>query len=572
MKTAKKALALFLVLVMGLSLVPAAAFAEKPVYKVVAVGDSTCVGLGLNDYGVYTLTDSTTSQTNSYPYASAYNKGFLDYGSKDAYPARLSRYLQEKMPDREVQFTNLGIAGARANDILAIIDPEYEPDETGRDFMTYVYSMLESVCAEPLTGLDMHTLFVQEIESADLITLDCVMNSFTAELFDRFGALMSGDPELAALYPETPADLADKVCPGAKKLIDGFAVSFKNTVRSVLPENIVTSAADILMYCYLDFCVNFSLLVDKIREINPDAKMLVGGGYSPLNFLKLQYNGAVIDVGSLCSAFMGIVNAYMTGVAPQRDEYTFIDIPLNIETFRDYVAKADTVWDLSPTFLNRLIDDSFGLDHSSIATPLCTRGRAEAVERGLDITDYYPIYPDLMYGYYEDVRQNGENAGEVNKILVGLFNRAFDLMINSMKMTTIDLEAAMEGISSSGGNVYTVLLKYVDRDFDELTPAEQTEIFIACMEEPREGIMAHFSYDGCALKYELAVKALEKGGNKLMQTENILDSARQNVKNGILSSLTSVLKNVLASIDFADFFASIAENIHQFFVRLLPTC
>lgn len=565
MKTAKKALALIIALVMCVSLVPAAALADKPVYKVVAVGDSTSVGLGLDDYGIYTLTESTTSPTKSYPYASVYGKGFLDYGSKDAYPARLSRYLQEKMPDREVQFTNLGISGARANDILAIIDPEYELDETGRDFMTYVYSMLESVCAEPLTGLDMHTLFVQEIESADLITLDCVMNSFTGELFDRFGALMSDDPELAALYPEKISDLADKVSPGAKKLIDGFIENFKNTTGLALPQNIATSAADILTYCYLDFCVNFSLLVDEIREINPDAKILVGGGYSPLGFLKLSYKGIEIESGSLCSAFMGLVNAYMAGVAPQRNEYTFINIPLDIETFHDYVAKADSVWDLSPVFLKRLIDDSFGIDHSSIATPLCTRGRAEAKALGYDISAYYPIYPDMMYEYYDDVRQNGENAGEVNKIIVGLFNRAFDLMINSMKMTTIDLEGAMEAMSSSSGNLYTVLLKYVDRDFDELTPAEQAEIFIACMEDPREGIMAHFSYEGCALKYELAVKALEEELPPSYYSLDIGYGIKRDFESGILNTIMSAIRNIFARIDFSGFFSAISTKLAQVF-------
>ena len=557
---------------MCLSLVPAAAFADKPVYKVVAVGDSTCVGVGLDDFGVYTLTDATTSLGECYYYTGTYGLGLLDYGSKDAYPARLARYLQEKMPDRKVQFTNLGISGIRANEILAIIDPTYELDQTGKDAMRYFKHMLEPVCCEPLTGLDLTTLFNQEIKSADLITLDCVMNSFTDCLISRVTSIMSGDPEEIELYSDSVSDIADRVSPGAKKLIDGFVESFKKSTGLVLPQNTATQVTDALAYSYLDFCVNFSLLVDKIRELNPDAKLLVGGGYSPLNFLKLQYNGAVIDVGSLCSAFMGIVNAYMTGVAPQRDEYTFLDIPLNIETFRDYMAKADSVWDFSPMFLNRLIDDSFGTDHGSIATPLCTRARAEAKAQGLDITDYYPIYPAMMFDYYEDVRQNGENAGEVNKIIVGLFNRAFDLMINSMKMTAIDVEAGLEVLSYPKVNTYAVLLKYVDKNFDELTPAEQTEIFMSVVLQPRDGMMLHFSYDGCALKYELAVKALEEGGNKLMQTENILDSARQNVKNGILSSLTSVLKNVLASIDFADFFASIAENIHQFFVRLLPTC
>ena len=565
MKRFKKILAFFLVLALCLSLVPAAAFADKPVYKIVAVGDSTCVGLGLDDFGMYKMRDCISSPIpeETLWYYFVYDKGFLDYGSKDAYPARLARYLAEKMPEADVQYTNLGISGIRADEILQILDPIYELDPAGEYTYNECITLLEPLCSLPLTGLGLRELFTEEIKSADLITLDCVMNSFTYYLGERMSALMSGDPELMEQYSQSPADLAAKLVPEAKQCIDRFAAGFKSAVRTVLPENIVTGAIDALTYCYMDFCTCFSLLVEKIRELNPDAKLLVGGAYNPLHDMKLEYMGLTLDAGPLLSSFFGLVNEYIAGLAPQRDEYSFINIPFDIETTRDVLRRADTVWDLPTVSLNRMIDVLFGDNHSLLATPLCTRARAEAVAQGIDISEYTSIWPDMMFGYYEDVRQNGASAAEMNKLIVGLFNKVFDLILGCMKMDTMDAQGALAGMNE---DYHTVLLRYMDTPFEELSPAEQTEIFVSVCMKLREGMAVHFSADGCKEKFELAAQALEEPRSSGSYVGSLLDGVRENALAGLRSSLQDTLHKLFARIDLPALLSGLRDRIAQFFI------
>ena len=90
----KRAIAFILTLALCAGLMNGFAFAqEKETFKVVNLGDSTSVGQALDDYGAF-----GRSGMNSYsdPYAAYYDLGFLTDGSRDAYPAQLARYIQEK--------------------------------------------------------------------------------------------------------------------------------------------------------------------------------------------------------------------------------------------------------------------------------------------------------------------------------------------------------------------------------------------------------------------------------------------------------------------------------------------
>ena len=564
MKTAKKALALFLTLVMCLSLVPAAAFADKPVYKVVAVGDSTCIGLGLNDYGVYKICDYITSENEVIPYSSAFNHGFLEYGSAKAYPALLADYLAEKLKDRKVEFINLGISGIRCDEILEIIEPGGRLDTTGQSNMDEYRNVLA-----PAYGLDeegLTGLFRREIKSADLITLDSVMNNFTGYMTSRIDAILSGDAERIEEYGDSLSDLAELVQPGARQLMYSMSEVLMNILRDKMTDSELSDLIYAVTYCYYDFCLHFSQLVRKIRELNPTARMLVGGAYVPFNGMSLYANGTELPMDKITLALKGILDTYITAIAPERNEYSFIDVPDDVQTFREYMASFDSVWELPEVFLMRIVDSLFGDNHMELAVPLCTRARAEAAKLDLTIR---PIYPVDIIEAFDDVRENGEDADIINVLLTDQFGRFIDLILMGAKINSIDLETLLDSLSIYS---FGTILSLMDVPDEELTEADTTKLFIAACTGIRDGIAAHFSEQGCYQKYEAAVKAYESGMTAEGSSANVIRDMGHSAADAAWVILKPSVMEKLASIDFADFFASIAENVRQFFISLLPAC
>ena len=589
MKTAKKALALFLTLVMCLSLVPAAAFADKPVYKVVAVGDSTCVGLGLNDYGVYSITDhiikTATSHTGC---SSALNFGFWTYGSEKAYPALLADYLAEKMPEYNVKFSNLGISGIRANEILCLINGETETDYAGQGMLDKCYDWIDVWAGRPKTGIRITPLFNREIKSADLITLDCAMNSFTGVLTGRLLDILYNDLESLAEYGDlkySHEDFLRILAPVADELSEENVLGAVEKLGGLM-SNIsgAITPVDIIEECFCDFCVNFSKLVQKLRELNPTAKILVCGTYNPFYDLSMEFNGVEFDFGSLVSSYLGLADLYMSKLAAERDEYLFVDLPDNVETIREVMAKAGDVWGVSPVFLSRLIDSMYSEYPEQVALPLLEKVRIEADARGVDLKGYVShftskysdsdlILPSVVDAAFADVRENGDAAEAANRVIVDVYSRYFNLIIGCMDLKKLD---AVGWLLSKDIGCHELLYSLMDKSPDELTDTEKTELFCVCNEKLREGMGAHFSEDGCRLKFELARDVLEADAEDSGVSDRIIGEikteAKQSVDNSIQGSLVGILKNVLAKIDVTAFFANISQDIRQFFVKLVPTC
>jgi len=510
LKTSKRILSVLLVLAMCVSLLASFASAEetgeKPVYKVVSIGDSTCVGHGLPDFGAHSMVTYLTSPEYSlYPWG--YEYGFLDCRSDSAYTVLLCDYLQEKLPDYKVEHTNLGISGLRAQEIRAILDTDFEGDYlTQRKFTdTNILGALKYYYDLSAWDNDLHTLFVEEIKSADLITLDCIMNSFTDYLSSRALAVLEQDEEKMTKYDDSVSDIADELMPGAKALIDIIAEDFVRAYGDKLPDEIVTGLVDTAVYCLSDLCISFSKLVSIIRDLNPAARILVGGAYNPVDGMSIVYSGVRIDAGHILSALADFVNTYITNIEPNRLYYTFIDCPEDIETGRAYLASLDSCEQLPVETLNRYIDEIFGYDHSALATPLCNTAQKIAAEKGmLEGTHFSDIWPADVASYFADVRENGENAGNQSKVFVEAFGNVIDLIIQSMHVRSVDIDDAMEAFSAE---FYSTMLKYSDKSFDELTDAEKVEIFVVSEKEFCFGFCAHFSEKGCQQKYIAAVRA-----------------------------------------------------------------
>lgn len=540
--------------------------AEKQAYKVVAIGDSTSNGFGHNDYGLYAKHDYMLTKdglADSYLSMWGYGFGFLDTGSKDAYPYRLSQYIQEQHPEYDVQFTNLGISGIRNTEIRAIIDSDYDGDSYTETYLNNTIYYLET--AFDIESL--HDLFVEEIKSADLITIDAVMNSFTDYLQSRlseidFSMAENGDNaesevvnEKVYRYNDSLADVIGQISPEMDALIKPVVAAFSNAFGDVLTKNQLTVATDAIVYACASCFVNFTELVKLVRELNPDARILVSGGYNAVPGKSFVYGDMKINVNELLNVLNGALDAYITGIDPNRFYYSFIDVPEGIETFSEYIASADTMWDFDPDFLRELIDDIFGTSHI-VATPLCVEARAEGTARGLDISAYYPLYSDSLYAILENVREKGDEAPEMDRILADKFEKYISYIIPGANATELDVDTAIEAASNAR---YMDILDMMDTPVEELSTEQLTRLYFLQLLVIKGGIGAHFSFKGCDQKYAAALKAYNSKLPAAFDLGNVNSDIARNAATGIFGAIKIPLLQKLHSI---------LDSIMEFFRNL----
>lgn len=477
---------------------PAASAAEENVFKIVNVGDSTSVGHGLNDFGVYSFGDYITEKDGGYIDRVQYRDlGFLQSASGDSYVSLLAGYFREQMPETDVQLVNLGISGMRAAEFRYLLNPPAPVDGYTAD---YIENEIIPALSDIYGIEDIHGLYKKEIEAADLITVDAVMNTFTYYFFKRMNAGQEdpiAEDELSELLYDRP-------------VLQSFVRSVRTTLLGIIGENsdaqFAVRLVDSVCYCMASTFIHFDGLIGDIRALNPDARILVGGAYNPFRGLTGYYDRFAFDLGTLFDAVVALMDTYLRNNCPARKEYTFFDVPDEIETVRDYMRQFETVWDIPSDTLARIIDSLFSDNHSMLTTPLCTYIRALAAERGIEIGEYNSIYPRMVVKAFEQVRTDKEAADEMTLLVVEYFEKYMALLLDGLKLRTLDLTAMEYAFS---GNSYMELFRIMETPFEEMDSKQQTLAFLIAEKDIRNAAAAHFSVEGCRQKFEAAKAQLE---------------------------------------------------------------
>ena len=298
-KTKKRLISLMLVLTMAVGLLGVNVFAfEAPaqaetVYETYTVlGDSIPTG-----YGIVKDADGK--------YWSPHGK----YVS-NSYPAIVEQELGVK------NFNIQCRSGFRTVEALRMIDPsvvdEWTEDELAfSDFMLkYLDQMDETEIAE------LQAVAYDQIKNSDLITINLANNDILSyssmkstmealngtgntSLFVALGALATQANEAGGLGELIGTLLNNGVTIGflGQYMLEGFQM----------------------------YMQNWNKLIAKIREINPDAKILAIGMYNPFTTLKLT-DASLLEIGRLMDPMIQMVNAYISMGSEMKDEYTYVDV------------------------------------------------------------------------------------------------------------------------------------------------------------------------------------------------------------------------------------------------------
>ena len=627
MKTAKKSLALLLALLMCLSLFSTMAFAEdaKTEYTLVCIGDSTSQGYFLEDY-----VDE--------------DSGAYDNSSKDSYPFLLQQYIQNKLGDSyDVKLRNMTFTGMRTDELRGILDPSFleiakaknggngdkfftdhysgmneyfyddtpdpltlarfaedRPDVSG---CTTIYNMLKlkgyvDYDVKDVTDKNAaNVAFTESIKKADCITLDTTMNNFGTYLCSRLMAIVGmGDKSeysesIEELGPGLDIDVA-KVEAKAKELIAQYLPEDLG-----LPEGMVDGLLDMFVYCYCDFRVNFEENIRLIRELNPDAKLLVFGAYNGMDGLICDIGGMEVNFGKLWGAYMGLVNTFITTTCKYNDQYVYVDCTPGVRVFTGALAQDDAY----PRYMDCMINVDKGEMPSAkeIATQVVggVQAAMEGVQKLTNVPDLQamfglegalpPFTEDAYYAYAavcEGLVDNidmitpmapsmGLTQDDIDNLLYGIsllpcYSRAYQLvagtdegvnmiterLIESAKFAPLDF---MGIFAAMGGGIDAIMVNAMFKE--EPTATELSVLHIYARFLSARGIGTHPDDVGCAQKAEYVCQAFEKNYSAKYDGQSAIVDLGKNVASAAWTTLKTPVLDALK--DAFNKFASTIQNI-----------
>lgn len=334
---------------------------DKPELNYVAIGSSTANGYGFDGY------DKTAQM------------GFgasVDWREKEVVPytVQFVKELQNNY-NVNVKFSNLCIEGMRTNELRALLDESYrvkfyKPETKDGDASMTQHlnwwidgAILCNKTTDSITSLT--NLFEEKLKKADVITLDVCENNFGTYLANRLIAVMNYNDKNMGLtiygsydntgngysldgdmkqvngsmgyYNQSINDF-DEIPANVKKIAskaNETALSLLGAYNSQLANNkTIELLVDSLEYCAMASCINLSADIDKIYELNDDAKIVVFGITNPLKntWISLEEGKEPINIGDLTQIYVDAVNTYIRALDKNSNKYMFANCT-ECETF-----------------------------------------------------------------------------------------------------------------------------------------------------------------------------------------------------------------------------------------------
>ena len=541
MNRAKKYLALFLALMMCMSIMTgfASAAPSKPDYKVISIGDSTSNGYCLKDYGPYS--GRTWSKHDA-------GLGFMDYASKMSTGYLMADYLTETLTDKNVVFESLTLEGMRTDELRALLDPSYVTDGLCDWFCdpdhipTYEPRFDEYKAAGYDVGeaTNIYEFYAQEVADADLIIMDCCTNNFGTYISDRFTIH-------SEQLNDNILDVPDGFVPGFKEMAEKAIDKYFASLKDVLPDGMVKNLVDAITYALADMCANFSFDVAKILELNPDVKLICVGPFNIMQGLTATYDGIDIDFGNLWGILINLANTYITSFDPNNNRFYFADVMSGVDMIIKDVAEGN----FTPQYIGDIID-AFG--QSDDQKKLLNQANKALATYPEGSDEYKTAYAAIYEGDFGNVlKLVSEAAGYSDLELTDVL----DMLLGDGDLKKTASNVAIKGL----------------QDWNSLSPGEKSlmhlffRFFI-------NGSGTHPSESG----YQTKVEAVKKAYNSTIPASGSADDVAIDtglhtavgILNTLRAPIVDALGKIFSFIDLSAFFNAIFEQISQFLLKLIP--
>lgn len=312
----KKVLSIVLCVVMLFALTVPAFAASGNYYdyeNYLCLGDSIAVGYGLSRDGNPTKCDQTpedlaTSSDNKYIF-----RGYDFSVAPNAYHSLVANELGANL----LMCARSGIRAVELRYMLDGVFNDYDPNLVWDN--TYFDTDGNGFGLDDLDTLNAQIGYPEKVKQADLITINVGSNDvFSLTMVEVMAELTkdSSNPTLNAVkdYLEKTGNI------GAAfgKLIDAYQSMGK---IADLAQALTTT----LNKTYKQFTVNYSAVIDKIYEINPDVTVVALGVYNPFADLHLSADSQ-LDLSGITASVVTSINTHINSLKLTYSNYYYADI------------------------------------------------------------------------------------------------------------------------------------------------------------------------------------------------------------------------------------------------------
>ena len=288
----------------------------------VSFGDSNVNGIGLDGY------KETNNEQN--------NLNGIGQYIEDAAPALLAKELFGE--NWKTKFAPYAQGGIRAEDLLYILGGDVEADQYYEDRVSTILlkGNVEDTRADYIETLKKADLISFTIGGGNVTTFvgyqieQAAAGKNLSEMdWEKIGFTNEAMIELFAMLEEI-APMMDTLGLMDKYIPEGMEIENPTEFTHVLLES--------MLYGYASYNFYYPQLLDKIREINPDAQILLLGMFNPIDdwSTTIHYEGEdqVINIGGIATNAMSSANLQSLAYALQNENFSFVDIS-ETETFLD---------------------------------------------------------------------------------------------------------------------------------------------------------------------------------------------------------------------------------------------
>ena len=580
MKKAKKMIAMLLVLVMSVGLFPIMALADEPaakeLFNVVTFGSKTATGYGLSDYGQATRDgewyDFFSGSGNSF--------GVMDNASASSYVKLMKTYLNSSLLNQlDVRVKNLCFEGMRADELRAILDPDYTVLAEGKHDV-YLRDKLGSYTKwfnankNMFDNMTLENYAQQAVVGANVIILDFAMENFYSYLIGRLQAIFGLGGYKKEDYSETVAVIEAQLGFDASSV----ETTIKDLIKHYIPSNVQLSQAELdaiveaLVYCYCDFRLNFDRDIELIRDLNKTAKIIVVSGYNALNGLKLDFGGDAIDMSALWLSLTSLVNTYIT-TGEHASNYFYANMSGSTNTFFQELSLAGKAADVSTEFTYALAEQA--MNYNGILAPgtayvttakmlaeLRAKKAAMEASETRDANEYRSVCNSI------DALDNA-----TFRSLETQAQGVVESYIKAAKITTIDAAGAREILKNGETAVKNAIVKAAF-DWNNAGSAEKAVLQLNARFHVGNGMGICPDADGCRKAYDAVRNAYTKVLPASSDKESNIIGAASGAFAGILqifkTPILQVVSNLFQNFSFDAMFTAIRDRVSNWIVRIFP--
>lgn len=296
------------------------------------IGDSIAAGCGLLRSGEENTFDVDTDYVTE-----TYNNDLIYLGFDfDSAPHAYHTLVADALGAKLCQCARSGIRTVELRYLFDGVYNDYEETHMWADqFLgnTYDGSRHDIDLTETLEQMRKDSKIIESVKKSDLITVNIGSNdvfSFTMiylinQAFDDMPG-MEGIKELLA---------------GADDIAEAFTTLVQVcSIAGRLPE-LVSSMISNFAKTFIQYCENYTAVLDNIYKLNPDATVISVGMNNPINNVHID-DGSDLNPAFIIQPLIDQMNIFLKGLGSRYDNYYYVDI-MGVPSYRINATDANVV-------------------------------------------------------------------------------------------------------------------------------------------------------------------------------------------------------------------------------------